>query len=262
MNGHTIRMGSLFGIPLELDISWFLIFALLTWTMAVGFYPVELKGRATTTYWFLGAATSLTLFVCVLLHELAHALSAMRYKLPVERITLFIFGGVSHIDAGPPSPEAEFWISLAGPAVSGALALILAALESLFRPGAPLQVLVRYLAYINFILAVFNLIPGFPLDGGRVLQAAIWRATGDFRHAARAASLAGRVIAFCLIIAGVWQIIDGNWPTGLWIAFVGWFLESAAVSQRQSAEYTDLPTSHELPKQSGHELHNLKDRNA
>jgi Zn-dependent protease len=262
VNGHTLQLGSLFGIPLELDISWFLIFALLTWTMAVGFYPAEFKGWTTATYWFLGAATSITLFVCVLLHELAHALIAMRYKLPVERITLFIFGGVSHIDAGPPGPEAEFWISLAGPAVSGGVALLLAASEPLFRPSAPSQALVEYLASINVILAVFNLIPGSPLDGGRVLQAVIWRATGDFRHAARIARLAGQIIAFSLIIAGVWQIIDGNWPTGLWIAFVGWFLELAAASQREHMEHMDLPASRSVPKKSAHKLHDLKDRNA
>jgi Zn-dependent protease/CBS domain-containing protein len=246
MKRHTIPLGSLFGIPLELDLSWFLIFALLTWIMAVGYYPAEFKNWSTATYWVLGAVTSVMLFVCVVLHELGHSLLARRYKIRVQRITLFIFGGVSQITAEPPSASAEFWISIAGPLVSFALALIFTAGQLLFPAASPPLALAKYLAFINGTLALFNLIPGFPLDGGRVLQAIIWGATRNFDRAARIAIMAGRFIAFAFILVGVWQIIGGNWASGLWIAFIGWFLESAAASQAQQQAISELLAGHKV----------------
>jgi Zn-dependent protease/CBS domain-containing protein len=233
MNRHTIPLGRILGIPVGLDYSWFLIFVLLTWTMAVGYYPAEFKNWPVIQYWLLGAATAIMLFVSVLLHELGHSVVAMRYNIPVRSITLFIFGGVSQISTEPPSATAAFWISIAGPAVSFALAGLFGLLQPFFIGVAPLLALFKYLVYINVALGVFNLIPGFPLDGGGVFRAIVWGFNRNMRRATLIAANVGRFIAYLFIIFGVWQIIEGRFFDGMWIAFIGWFLESAAVAQVQ-----------------------------
>jgi len=165
---------------------------------------------------------------------------AMRYRIPVRRITLFIFGGVAQIGAEPPSASAEFWIAIAGPAVSLTLAVLFGLLESVASTLPALLALVTYLAYINGALVLFNLIPGFPLDGGRVFRAVVWGATRDFRRATVIAGTLGRFIGFLFIILGVWQIFGGNFINGLWIAFIGWFLENAASGQIVQLQYQAL----------------------
>ena len=177
MNRHTIPLGRILGIPIGLDYSWFLIFVLITWTMAVGYYPSEFKDWPTAQYWIVGGATAIMLFVSVLLHELGHSLVAMHYKIRVRSITLFIFGGISQIGAEPTSATAQFWVSIAGPAVSFALAVFFFLLQPVFTDVVPILALAKYLVYINIVLGLFNLIPGFPLDGGRVFRAAVWAAT-------------------------------------------------------------------------------------
>jgi len=239
MNRRTISLGRIFGIPIGLDYSWFLIFALLTWTMAVGYYPAEFKNWPVFQYWVAGAVSSVMLFVSVLLHELGHSVVAMRYKIPVRSITLFIFGGVSLIGAEPPSAAAGFWISLAGPAMSFFLAAIFGLMHS-FLDIAPLLALFKYLVYVNIALGVFNLIPGFPLDGGGIFRAIVWRITHDMRRATIIAANVGRFIAYIFIFLGVWQILAGNLINGIWIAFIGWFLESAAVAQVQQQALRDI----------------------
>jgi Zn-dependent protease len=234
MSRHVIRLGSVLGISIELDYSWFLIFALLTWTLAVGYYPAEFSGWSPMWYWSMGAITAIMLFVSVLLHELGHSVVAMSYKIPVRRITLFIFGGVAQIGAEPPSARAEFWIAVAGPAVSFALAVLFALSGLLCKGFPPLLALVTYLSYINGSLALFNLLPGFPLDGGRVFRAVVWGMTGDLRRGTRIAGGVGRFMGFLFIMVGVSQALGGNVLNGLWIAFIGWFLESAAASEVQS----------------------------
>jgi Zn-dependent protease len=233
MNRRTISLGHIFGIPIGLDYSWFLIFVLLTWTMAVGYYPAEFKDWPVIQYWIAGAITSIMLFVSVLLHELGHSLVAMRYKIPVRSITLFIFGGVSLIGSEPPSAAAGFWISIAGPIVSFSLAAFFYLLHPFFSGVTPLLALLKYLIYINIALGVFNLIPGFPLDGGGIFRSVVWRITHDMSRATVIAANVGRFIAYIFIILGVWQIFIGNFINGIWIAFIGWFLESAAVAQVQ-----------------------------
>jgi Zn-dependent protease len=240
MSRHMIPMGRVLGIPLELDYSWFLVFALLTWALAVGHYPAEFKGWPPSLYWIMGAVTAVMFFVSVLLHELGHSVVARRYKIPVRRITLFIFGGVSQIEAEAATAGADFRIAVAGPLVSLALAALFAVLGPVVAGVSPLVALVRYLAYINVALALFNLIPGFPLDGGRGLRAIVWGLTGDFHRATRTAASVGRGFAFLFILYGVWQIFAGNFVGGLWIAFIGWFLESAAVAQTQQVVLQDL----------------------
>ena len=178
MNRHTIPLGRILGIPIGLDYSWFLIFGLITWTMAVGYYPAEFKNWPAVQYWIMGAATAIMLFVSVLLHELGHSTVAMSYKIRVRSITLLIFGGISRIEAEPPSATAQFWISIAGPAVSFALAGLFFLLQPVFKNVAPLLALGKYLVYINIVLGLFNLIPGFPLDGGGVFRAVVWGIPG------------------------------------------------------------------------------------
>jgi Zn-dependent protease/CBS domain-containing protein len=240
MNRHTIPVGRIMGIPIGLDYSWFLIFVLLTWTMAVGYYPAEFKDWPAAQYWIVGAVTTIMLFVSVLLHELGHSAGAMHYKIPVRSITLLIFGGISQIAAEPPTARAQFWISIAGPAVSFALAALFSLMQPFFAGIAPLLALIKYLAYINIVLGVFNLIPGFPLDGGGVFRSIVWRVTHNMHRATLIAANAGRFIAYLFIVFGVWQILVGNLFNGIWIAFIGWFLESAARGQAQQLALQDL----------------------
>ena len=233
----TIPLGHIFGIPIDLDYSWFLVFVLLTWTLAVGYYPAEFPGWPIAQYWILGAITAIMLFVSVLLHELGHSVVAMSYQVPVKRITLFIFGGIAQIGAEPPSASAEFWIAIAGPAVSLALAMLFWLMEPVAVAIPAVLAFVTYLAFINGALVVFNLIPGFPLDGGRVFRAIVWGITKNFRRATIIAGSLGRFIGFVFIFLGVWQIFGGNFINGLWIAFIGWFLESAANGQIMQLQY-------------------------
>lgn len=246
MNRHTIPMGRILGIPIGLDYSWFLIFGLLTWSLAVGYFPAEFKDWPITEYWIVGAITACMLFVSVLLHELGHSVVAMRYKVPVRSITLFIFGGVAQIGGEPPSAIAEFWIAIAGPVVSFALAALFSLLQPVFAGVAPLLALAEYLAYINGVLVLFNLIPGFPLDGGRVFRAVVWGITHSLRRATLVAAGVGRFIGFAFIFAGVWQMFGGNLMNGLWIAFIGWFLENAAVAQIQHQMIQGLLAGHKV----------------
>lgn len=246
MGRQSISLGRILGIPVGLDYSWFLIFALLTWTLAVGYYPAEFRNWPTAEYWIVGAVTAIMLFVSVLLHELGHSMVARRYQIPVRSITLFIFGGVAQIGAEPPSATAEFWIAIAGPAVSFALAALFGVLQSALTPVAPLLALAKYLAYINGVLGLFNLIPGFPLDGGRVFRAIVWGVTDNLRRATIIAGNVGRFIGYLFIAFGVWLMFGGNFINGLWIAFIGWFLESAAVSQIQQQRVHGLLAGHRV----------------
>jgi Zn-dependent protease/CBS domain-containing protein len=244
LSRHAIPVGRILGIPIDLDPSWFLIFALLTWSLAVGYYPAEFKGWPVVEYWVVGGTTACLLYGSVLLHELGHSVVALRYRIPVRRITLFIFGGVAQIATEPPSAGAELWIALAGPVVSFALALLFHVVEPALASGSALLALAKYLAYINGALVLFNLIPGFPLDGGRIFRALVWGLTHNLRRATVIAGNVGRFIGFLFILAGVWQIFGGNLINGMWIAFVGWFLESAALAQIQLQAVHGLLAGH------------------
>ena len=246
MNRSSISLGRILGIPIGVDYSWFLIFALLTWSLATSYFPAEFTNWSITQYWIVGAITVILMFGSVLLHELGHSFVALRYKIPVRSITLFIFGGVAQIGAEPPSAVSEFWIALAGPVVSFTLAGIFGLLQAVVGTLAPLLAIAKYLAYINGALGLFNLIPGFPLDGGRVFRAILWGTTHNFRKATLIAGNVGRFIAYLFILWGVWQIFTGNFGNGLWIAFIGWFLESAASSQIQQQTIHDLLAGHHV----------------
>ena len=241
---RSIPLGRILGIPLGLDYSWFLIFALVTWSLAGSYFPEQYPGWGTELYWVIGLATSLLFFASVLLHELGHSVIALRNGIPVRSITLFIFGGVAQIGREPGSPGVEFRVAIAGPIVSFALAGMFGALGWFAASFAPLAALATYLAYINGSLGLFNLIPGFPLDGGRVFRAIVWRVTRSFRRATEIAGAAGNLFAWLFIFWGVWQMFSGNFAGGLWIAFIGWFLQNAATASVQQMTLTRLLTGH------------------
>jgi Zn-dependent protease/CBS domain-containing protein len=241
-----IALGRISGISIALDYSWFLIFFLLTWILATNYFPLEIKGGSSLFYWGIGVLTSILFFISVLLHELGHSFLARQYEIQVKKITLFIFGGVAEIKDEPPNAKAEFWIALAGPIVSFFLAGIFYFLGQISVAGSALWVMLSYLALINFILAGFNLIPGFPLDGGRIFRAFLWGMIHNFRKATMIAANTGRFIAYGFIVLGIFLIISGKLFNGLWLAFIGWFLESAAVAQIHQQTLHDLLASHNV----------------
>ncbi len=226
----SIRLGKVWDIPIGLNLSWFLVFGLITWSLATGYFPQEYGELGTAVSWFLAFLTSIFFFGSVLLHELGHAYMALREKIPVRAINLFIFGGVAQIEGEPKTAGAEFRIAIAGPMVSLLLAALFGALWLLDQNIPWLAAPSIWLARINLILAVFNMIPGFPLDGGRVLRAAVWQFTGNFQKANRAATLSGQIVAFGFMAVGVFLILSGTLFNGLWLIFIGWFLQNAAAS--------------------------------
>ena len=228
MFAHTLRLGRIFGIPVGLHYSWFIVFVLVTLSLVAQF-TAEYPDWAAGVQYSVGVLTSLLLFLSVLLHELGHSVVALRKGIRVRAITLFVFGGVAQIEREPSRPRDEFQIAVAGPAVSfllaGAFYGFSRGVESL---SERLQVLGQSLGRINFILAAFNLIPGFPLDGGRVLRALLWKGTGSYDRGPRLASAAGQGIEYLFIVAGVWIAFSKDFVGGLWMGFIGWFLLSAA----------------------------------
>jgi Zn-dependent protease len=237
----SLNLGKILGIPIRLHTSWFLIAILITWTLAAGYFPQEYPGWSATTYWIVGAITSLFFFASVLIHELGHSVLALREDVPVKSITLFIFGGVAQIGREPPTAGAEFRIAIAGPLSSLGLAALFGGLGAVLADNATVAAPLAYLGRINLLLAVFNMIPGFPLDGGRVLRAALWAFGGSFQNATKWASRAGRAVAYGFILLGVGQILlGGGFLNGLWLAFIGWFLNNAAESSYQQVRLRDM----------------------
>lgn len=223
------RIGRIAGIDIYIDSSWILIFVLFTWSLAGNFFPRSYPGWAPSLYWFVGAVTSLFVFASVLVHELAHSLVAQRQGEKVSRITLFILGGVAQITEEPKEPLQEFAMAFVGPLTSFGLAGVFFLASFIISPlGRPFQAATFYLAVINAGLGVFNLLPGFPLDGGRVLRSILWKATGSQKKATRIASAIGQGFAFLFIFYGILRILRGD-IGGLWPILIGWFLHSAAV---------------------------------
>lgn len=229
----TLRLGRIRGIAVGIHYTWLIAFALITWSLAAGFFPFTLPGYSAGTYWIMGALAALALFASVLVHELTHSFVAQARGLPVESITLFIFGGVSNIRAEAHDPQDEFLIAVVGPLSSLLLAGIFYGILLLTEPGqTPVGAILSYLALINLLLAVFNIIPGFPLDGGRVLRSILWGVTGSLRRATSLAATVGQIVAFLIIGLGIFQFFSGNLLGGLWLVLIGWFLNSAAESSR------------------------------
>ena len=230
----TVRLLTVFGIPINVNASWVLIYALITWTLAVGYFPRQLPGMEPLAYWANGLLAALLLFTSVLIHELAHSLVAIRSGLTVRGITLHLLGGVSQLDDEPPDPRTEFLMAAAGPLAS----LVIAAALWLARLGvdAPWgDAILTYLIYVNTAVGLFNLIPGFPLDGGRVLRAVVWRSTGNLARATAIASRMGRGVAVGLVVLGAWQAFAGAFLSGLWLVLIGLFLRQAASASESQA---------------------------
>ena len=229
-----IRIARVFGVPVYVHLGWIVIFGLITWTLATGYFPAHYPDLPARSYWAKGLAASLLFFVSILLHEMGHAFVALRHGIGIRSITLFIFGGVARMEKDPEDGWTEFKIAAIGPAVS-------LALSALFYLGAALPVLgdagravSRYLALVNLVLALFNLVPAFPLDGGRLLRGLLWKRAGKLR-ATRIAAGAGTFFAFFLIVSGVFRLVGGDGVTGVWYVLIGWFLKEAAAGAYQGA---------------------------
>jgi Zn-dependent protease len=253
MLGNRFRLFRLFGIPISLDFSWLIILALLTWTMAEvfrspfyplsEFYPPGGLGLSEGGYLLMGLLAALTFFLCIVLHEFGHALVARANGMPIRGITLFLFGGVAELEGEPPSAGSEFLMAIAGPLVSLFLGLGFGLLANLGHNGGwPPAVVVgcAYLSSINIMVLIFNLIPAFPLDGGRVLRSILWGITGRLRRATYWASLCGQGFAWFLIVVGVANFFGGNLIGGLWFGLIGLFLNTAARSSYQQVVIKQL----------------------
>jgi Zn-dependent protease len=237
----VIYLGKLFGIRFQLHFTWFIIFALVTISLV---YPEYSRW----TYWVVGIITSLLFFGSVVAHELAHSLVGRANGVPIESITLFIFGGVAQMTREAPHPSAELKIAVAGPLSSLAIGSAFGLLW-LFIPSAPepIATMIEWLAVMNGVLAVFNLIPGFPLDGGRVFRSLLWRLTGNYHRSTRIATQVGRGIGYLFMLGGIVIIIlrpsDLSWFDGIWIVFIGWFLENMARTSYRQLRQEELSLS-------------------
>lgn len=272
--GKGIRIGQLFGIEIRIDWSWLLIFLLVTWNLASVFGQVRSEWGVLMV-WGLSALAALLFFASVLAHELAHSLVAEAQDIPVRSITLHLFGGVSNIQREPDSPGSEFVMAILGPITSliiGGLLLWIAGIaaglsaasisnvEQALSQMSPWIIMLSWLGSVNVILGFFNLIPGFPLDGGRVLRSIFWAITDDLRRATRWASWVGQAIAWAMIVTGVGMAFGVEVPLfgqgvvdGLWLAFIGWFLNTASVQSYQRLiirdALSDVPVSRIMRKE-------------
>lgn len=229
MERRGFRLFRLGGIEVDVDPSWLLVFALVVWGVSGGYLPRRYPGQSPASYLGAGTATALLAFASVLVHEYCHCLAARSVGIRVRRITLFLFGGVSHMPDEAPTPAAELRIALAGPLSSLALSAAFGAATLAWgRPGSLLAAVLGYLAAINLTLAIFNLVPGFPLDGGRVLRALVWWRTGSLTRATQVAAAAGKGFSVLLMVLGGLQILAGSLVGGLWLILIGLFLRNMA----------------------------------
>ena len=230
MDGGSIHLVKLFGIPIRIHISWLIIFVLVTWTLASGHFPSRYPHWPSLLYWVVGLTTSFCFFGSVLLHELAHSVVATARGMKVRDIVLFVFGGVSELGGEPGSATTEFLMAAVGPVTSFLLSLLAAGLWLMTRSvSEPVGAICYLLAYINVRLAIFNMLPGFPLDGGRIFRAILWGITDDLDKATRWAVGLGIAIAWGLMGVGVAMLIFGQFD-GIWFVLIGWFLKNAAQS--------------------------------
>jgi Zn-dependent protease len=216
------------GNPVRIHPSWLVIVGLITWSLSVGYFPQSLPGLPLAAHWLQGFLAAQLLFGSVFLHELSHALTARRYGIPVSGITLHVFGGVSQLGREPARPGEEFAVAIAGPLTSFAIAGLLAALRALAPLPVAVAAVTSYLILVNIVVGIFNLAPGFPLDGGRLLGAALWRWRGDPGWATLVASRAGGAFAMLLVVLGALRALGGQFLGGLWFILIGLFLRAGA----------------------------------
>ena len=241
LGSRAIKLFSLFGFEVKLDLSWLLLALLISWSLGAGLFPQEYPGLPVSTYAWMGFTVAIGVFFSIVFHEFSHSIVARYFGMHIRGITLFLFGGVAEMEKEPPSPKAEFLMAIAGPISSFLLAYVFWQIEMAgMSRGWPVPVVgvAGTMALINFSVAVFNLVPAFPLDGGRVLRAALWQRKGDLRSATLISSQIGRGFGLVLILLGVFSFVRGNLIGGMWWFLIGMFLRGAA-----SASYQ--PTHHQ-----------------
>ncbi|HWQ72630.1 MAG TPA: site-2 protease family protein [Desulfitobacteriaceae bacterium] len=239
----SITIGKIKGIQLEINLSWFVVFALVVFTLATGYFPQNYPAWDQGLTWILSGVIALLLFISVLLHELAHSLVSVSLGINVKKISLFIFGGIAEIEKEPDVPAKELKIAVAGPATSILLFILFTILANttVFLGGSEaLTVLLAYVGNVNLVLAIFNLVPAFPLDGGRVLRAIIWYLTGNLHKATKIASSLGSIFSYILIFIGIFGVLSGTFISGIWFIFIGWFINQASQSSYQNMVLSDI----------------------
>ena len=240
----SISLGRWFGVPVGLHYSWFVIAWLITLSLTAQFAWLN-RSWSTATIWSMAALTALLFFICIVLHELAHATAARLSGVAVRSIILFALGGIAQIEKEADTPRKEFWIAIAGPLASIAIGIVCRAIAGVSAAFAdtvavsPFDAVFAWLAYINVALALFNLVPGFPLDGGRVLRSIVWASTHDLERATRIAARVGQAVAYIFIVVGVFSLLTTNDFGGLWLAFIGWFLLEGAQAYYQQAQLSN-----------------------
>jgi Zn-dependent protease/predicted transcriptional regulator len=239
MFANSWHIGRIFGIPLRIHVSWFLVFGLVVWSLARYYFPVVLPNHPAWEYLVLGVVAALLLFASVLVHELGHCLVALRYRIPIAQITLFIFGGMAQIRREAPTPRAEFLIAIAGPIVSVLVGLGFWLLAELPGPPPEMTAVSEHLRNINLVIAIFNLVPGYPLDGGRVLRAALWAWSRNFHQATRYSARVGQGFAVLLMLFGIYDVVTGMAIGGVWFLLIGAFLYTAAHSTHRQVSFQE-----------------------
>lgn len=238
MLGAHITLFRLLGFEVKVDLSWVFLALLVTWSLAQGYFPANYPDLVPQTYWWMGIVGALGLFASIIFHELSHSIVARRFDLQIRGITLFIFGGVAEMESEPPTPRAEFMMAIAGPIASLGLAAFfyLAAGWSDTLNATPAIVgVTHYLSLVNLLLALFNMVPAFPLDGGRALRAFLWSRSGNIATATRTSARIGQTFGTVLIVLGLYALFTGNTIAGLWWGLIGLFLHGAS-----RASYTQV----------------------
>ena len=228
---RSFHLLTILGIPVEINYTWFIVFGLVIWTLARGYFPMVTPGLTAVHYWTMGFISALLLFISLLLHELSHSYVAKLNNLPIKGISLFIFGGVAHMEKEPADPGVEFKMAVAGPALSFFLALLFLLITNLLKnigSSPEIVAVTNYLFIVNLVIGIFNLIPGFPLDGGRVFRAGLWTITNDLKRATLIASTFGKGFAYILMALGFVYLFMGYILNGVWFIFIGLFLQDAA----------------------------------
>lgn len=239
MFGRNITLFRVFGIDIKIDISWTVIAALIAWSLAQGVFPQLYEGLETTTYWWMAILAVIGLAASIILHELAHSLVAIRYGTPVKSVTLFLLGGVAALENEPRSPRAELLIAIAGPAMSATLAVLFRLLAAASSAEPALAGVLGYLGLLNTVLFIFNMLPAFPMDGGRVLRAVLWGSSGDFKRATRTASQSGKIFGATFMVMGVLFALLGALVGGMLWFLIGMFIRTAAAGAYSSLQVRD-----------------------
>jgi len=241
--GKGLKIMTVSGIPIKVDWSWLIVFTLVMWTLTENYYIHTFTATPVWLNWAMGALSAILLFTSILLHEISHSLVAQTTGLPIKGITLFIFGGVAQMTEEPKSPEQEFLIAIAGPVMSFLLSVLFFTLYFFLKRSmgfTPLTAMLSYLGIINIVLIIFNMVPGMPLDGGRVLRAILWKLLGNLARATRITSMLGKGFGYLLVFFGVIQAFTGNVVGGIWLSIIGIFLTQAARMSYENIFIADI----------------------